>query len=138
MNELPSHPGTYALVFAVEKPARVQVGALGEVQIPEGWFVYVGSAFGPGGLRGRLGHHTRPVVKAHWHIDYLREFISLQEVWYSESSTHLEHTWAAELEKLSETAIPLKGFGASDCNCTAHLFHFTVKPKDIVLKICLL
>lgn len=137
MNELPNKPGTYALVFAIEKPARVPVGALGKVQIPDGWLVYVGSAFGPGGLRGRLGHHTRPVVKAHWHIDYLRDFVSLQEVWYSKSPTRLEHTWAAALETALGASIPMKGFGSSDCSCTTHLFHFAKQPSDNLLRKCL-
>ncbi|MBW8010408.1 MAG: GIY-YIG nuclease family protein [Chloroflexi bacterium] len=130
---LPTLPGTYALIMQVEKLAIVQVGALGHVHIPDGWLVYVGSAFGPGGLRGRLRHHLRPVVKAHWHIDYLRDFVSLLEVWYSESPTRLEHLWADALEITPEAFIPMKGFGSSDCRCKAHLFHFAEQPGEALL-----
>ncbi|MBW8010406.1 MAG: DUF123 domain-containing protein [Chloroflexi bacterium] len=75
-----------------------------------------------------------PVAKAHWHIDYLRDFVSLLEVWYSEFPTRLEHTWADALESTPGATIPVRGFGSSDCCCKAHLFHFAEKPADHVLR----
>jgi Uri superfamily endonuclease len=58
------------------------MGSLGRLQLRPGYYVYVGSAFGPGGLRARIEHHARPAVRPHWHIDYLRRYTRLEAVWY--------------------------------------------------------
>lgn len=100
----------------------IQIGALGALNVTPGTYIYVGSAFGPGGLSGRLQHHLRPAVHPHWHIDYLRQATEVTEIWYSVSSERLECTWARQLGAMPETSIPLKKFGASDCGCPAHLF----------------
>ena len=74
--------GTYALVLASTKAAPVRVGKLGSLQLQPGFYVYVGSAHGPGGLRARLAHHLEPTARPHWHIDYLRAHTNPEEVWY--------------------------------------------------------
>ncbi|ELK52825.1 hypothetical protein D320_13259, partial [Haloferax sp. BAB-2207] len=55
--------GTYALVFDAPE-ATVEVGALGEHRFPAGAYVYVGSAFGTGGLR-RVRRHRRVAAGDH-------------------------------------------------------------------------
>ncbi len=47
-------PGTYALVLACQKTGRVRIGRLGVLALQPGFYVYVGSAFGSGGLAARL------------------------------------------------------------------------------------
>ncbi len=59
----------------------------------------------------------------HWHIDYLRRFCSVSWAGYSIGSEDLEHEWSHLLLKMAEIEIPLKGFGSSDCGCSAHLFY---------------
>ncbi|MBK9053356.1 MAG: DUF123 domain-containing protein [Chloroflexi bacterium] len=83
--------------------------------VRHGWYVYVGSAFGPGGVKGRVGHHMRPQTKPHWHIDYLRQVAPLVEVWYTHDPIRHEHTWASLFHHLPDATIPLPRFGASDC-----------------------
>ncbi|HIQ09546.1 MAG TPA: DUF123 domain-containing protein, partial [Anaerolineaceae bacterium] len=56
---LPSTPGAYALALRLERPVGLRVGALGVWDFPEGVYVYLGSARGPGGIRARLGRHLR-------------------------------------------------------------------------------
>ena len=50
---------------------RIDIGSLGRFDILPGFYAYVGSAFGAGGLRARIGHHLESTAWPHWHIDYL-------------------------------------------------------------------
>lgn len=118
-------PGTYALMLRNRRAQTVQVGALGAMRIVPGVYVYVGSAFGPGGLRGRLSRHVATNKIERWHIDYLRPRTSLACAWFSTSEHHLEHDWARRISSLRAATAPLPRFGASDCRCHSHLFHFS-------------
>lgn len=130
MNELPNTPGTYALVFRNHTQRRIPVGALGEVVLMRGYYIYVGSAFGPGGLRARVGRHARIEKTKHWHIDYLRPHLSLIEAWYTSDPEKLEHRWAGLLER--ELSVAWPRFGASDCRCPAHLFYASTLPTGLL------
>jgi Uri superfamily endonuclease len=98
-----------------------------------GWLLYVGSAFGPGGLAGRLRHHLRSAAKPHWHIDYLRAALPLVEVWLCPGPQRLEHRLALALHAAPDSSIPLPRCGASDCTCPAHLFAFAERPTPHLL-----
>lgn len=119
--------GTYALLFR-SRSATIRVGALGEVVLLVGAVVYVGSAFGPGGLAGRLRHHLRPVTRPHWHLDHLRPALELRGAWVGAGTRRTEHDWARIFAELPSVAIPRKKFGASDCRCPSHLFHWRRTP----------
>lgn len=123
-----SCPGTYTLILRVEDGMRLQVGRLGVLQGHAGYYVYVGSAFGPGGVRARVAHHQRVASRPHWHIDYLRACTHLEHVWYTYDPQRREHQWAQVCAGLPGAAVPLVGFGASDCACVTHLFFFTGRP----------
>lgn len=125
---LPHTPGTYLLLLCVDTPRTITVGKLGTASLAPGWLVYVGSAFGPGGLAARLQHHLRSAAKPHWHIDYVRAALDLCEIWVCASPQRLEHRFAAALHSAPGSSIPLPRCGASDCRCAAHLFHFSVRP----------
>ncbi len=121
--------GTYALVLRCPEPGIVKVGALGEVTLGRGYLVYIGSAFGSGGLAGRLRHHLRPIVRPHWHIDYIRRHCETLGAWLANGDRGLEHSWAGEIAKLANTTAPHPGFGSSDCRCDAHLFRLRRNPS---------
>lgn len=127
---LPTDKGTYVLVLRLRVITHIQVGPLGAFEFPEGWYAYVGSAFGAGGLRGRLKHHLAPVCHPHWHIDYLRQAAAHEQVWLLASERSYEHTWAAALRNIPGVRIPAARFGASDCRCDSHLFHFKERPTQ--------
>jgi len=74
-------PGTYALILHSTHSRALPIGRLGEMQVEPGYYIYVGSAFGPGGLRGRLMHHLRPPIAPHWHVDYLRRVAEVVDIW---------------------------------------------------------
>ncbi|MFQ5628965.1 MAG: DUF123 domain-containing protein [bacterium] len=100
----------------------IQIGRLGEIHTQKGYYIYIGSAFGPGGVRARVNRHLRITDFRHWHIDYLRPFVQILEVWYSHDQVRREHQWAEIFGLTPGLDIPLNGFGASDCRCPAHLF----------------
>ena len=126
-------PGTYALIMTCDSHQPVEIGKLGRLNIKPGCYVYIGSAFGPGGLKARIAHHAKVSRRPHWHIDYLRPFIELKGVCYSDESERQEHRWAGALQRFGGATIPMVGFGASDCSCPAHLFRFSYTPSDRLL-----
>lgn len=52
--DVDARPGTYALILRSDSAARVRIGHLGVLAATRGYYVYIGSAFGPGGLAARL------------------------------------------------------------------------------------
>jgi len=125
--------GTYLVALWLSQPQGIPVGRLGEVQFPAGWYLYTGSALGPGGLRTRLARHLRRVAagkRPHWHIDYLRERAAWGGAWGSVSGQRLECVWAAALRRLPGARGGGHRFGASDCRCPTHLVHVPVLPAE--------
>lgn len=123
--DLPDERGTYVLIASVPQMKRIAVGQLGRFDIVPGFYAYVGSAFGAGGLRARIGHHLESAAAPHWHIDYLLQVAQPVEVWYATSSQKLEHHWADLLENASQLRIPIQRFGSSDYHRSrsSHLFY---------------
>lgn len=121
--------GTYVLCLRASTEGQVTVGRLGRCRMPAGSYLYVGSAFGPGGLRARVGRHVRRTGRRHWHIDYLRPLLAVREVWYASDDGRWECEWAAGLRALPGAEIPVRGFGASDCGCPTHLVRFATPPE---------
>ena len=121
--------GTYVLILKLAKLQSIKIGKLGTYKFNKGYYGYIGSAFGPGGLRARIRHHLRKSRNPHWHVDYIRRRSSPVQIWWSPARTRREHDWAAAMGKLSGALQVIKGFGASDCNCFSHLFHFEQMPK---------
>ncbi|MCC6612315.1 MAG: GIY-YIG nuclease family protein [Anaerolineae bacterium] len=126
---LPASKGTYSLIVHMSEPAQLTIGRLGTFAFGGGWYVYVGSALGSGGLRARLGHHLSPAPRPRWHIDYLRMAASVQEVWYIVNETTYEHRWASGWLSMPGAEVTVPRFGASDCTCAAHLIHFRAQPS---------
>ncbi len=122
METLPSAPGTYALALRLAAPADLTIAGR-RVHLPPGLYVYVGSAHGSGGLRARLGRHLRGDGRSYWHVDALRSVAEVVGWHVAVSPLRLECAWAQTLACLPGAAIPVPGFGASDCRagCPAHL-----------------
>ncbi len=123
-------PGTYALILSCTSNACIQIRRLGTMQLQRGYYVYLGSALGPGGLRARIAHHQKLSTRPHWHIDYLRAHTRLRSVWLRYDGRRYEHAWARAMQKLKSATIPLAGFGASDCSCPSHLYFFKDRPRQ--------
>jgi Uri superfamily endonuclease len=121
--------GTYALVMWLSHEVELQVGRLGRFRCAPGWYLYVGSALGPGGVQARVARHARAQKRLHWHVDYLLAWAELREVWTMEEPVRRECDWAQALAALPGVRIPVPGFGASDCRCKAHLFLASEQPS---------
>ncbi|MFB4204443.1 hypothetical protein KBTX_00723 [wastewater metagenome] len=119
--------GTYVLILRCDTAARLRIGRWGVLHARSGYYAYVGSAFGPGGVRARVARHARRGKAMHWHVDYLREHAVLASVWFAHSGTRLEHEWADALAGLAGME-PVNGFGCSDCRCESHLFFSPAEP----------
>jgi len=124
-SEIKPIPGTYALILQATREQLIDIGKLGILQVCPGFYVYIGSALGPGGLRARIGYHLRNPRVPHWHIDYLKQAAFITKVWFLYHPVSQEHAWARAFQNLQGSFIPLKGFGSSDCQCTSHLFYFS-------------
>ncbi len=122
-----SNPGTYALIFQIETERSLKVGRLGTLYFFPGFYLYVGSAFGPGGIQARVGRHLKKLKRVRWHVDYLSAEADLLEVWNSCFTEKQEHEWASKLGSAGSAAI-IPGFGSSDCFCESHLFYFKTRP----------
>lgn len=126
--------GTYALVMLALRPTRVIAGRLGGFTLPAGYLVYLGSAHGAGGIRGRLSRHLRADKALHWHVDYLRAVLPVVHVVVEVSAVNLECAWTRTLLTLPGASAPVAGFGSSDCHngCPAHLVHL---PADNAISL---
>jgi Uri superfamily endonuclease len=123
-----NEPGTYALVCLCQTPFHAVIGKLGSKRIAAGYWVYVGSAFGPGGLRARLAHHLRPSARPRWHLDYIKTALQPIDIWATDDVVKREHDWAGVFSALKGATRPIAGFGASDCSCRSHLIHLPRRP----------
>ena len=122
--------GLYLLIMRLDADlTNLVVGRLGLCDFKAGYYLYVGSAFGPGGIAARLAHHERPIkARPTWHIDYLRPYTTLSEAWCVATSAHFEACWARQLAASPDISIPAPGFGASDSSFTSHLLYAGRRP----------
>lgn len=121
--------GTYIVVLKNDQLSSVQIGKLASLNIRKGYYVYVGSAFGSGGVIARLKHHAKVSKRPHWHLDYLRAEMEFHQAYAEFSNERNECEWASQIAKNEIAIEPLKGFGSSDCHCRTHLFYFSSQAK---------
>lgn len=124
--------GIYCLVFTTPG-CTIRVGALGPLRFQAGWYIYVGSALGSGGLHRVERHLSLALLRDKrptWHVDYLLLSPEFSLV-YTVSAISMDRYECLLSHELNGTRIP--GFGCSDCSCTSHLFYREEEPKDEVL-----
>ncbi|NOZ52768.1 MAG: GIY-YIG nuclease family protein [Gammaproteobacteria bacterium] len=131
--------GTYILILQALKRVRCEVGRLGVLDSPKGFYIYIGSAFGPGGVAARVKRHLNKRHRVHWHLDYLSPYVQAQECWYTFDAKKREHQWAHHFFNVFDSHLPLLGFGCSDCHCQSHLFYLSAMPEfNVFEKSCLM
>lgn len=124
--------GIYCLVFQTTG-CPVRVGALGVITFRAGWYIYVGSALGSGGLQ-RLERHISlgrlRDKQPKWHVDYLLTSPGFSLVYTVSAGTvdRLECRLARELNRDS-----IQTFGCSDCSCASHLLYRQSDPRQEIL-----
>ncbi len=132
--------GTYLLILSLAHPgARLAIGRLGCYDFAAGYYLYVGSASGSGGIPARLAYHQqRHKRRPHWHIDYLRAATDIYEIWTIICTRSLEHEWCRALQHMKDLVVPIRGFGASDSPLQSHLFYTAHYPHASFLSHVLL
>ncbi|MEC9488190.1 MAG: GIY-YIG nuclease family protein [Halanaerobium sp.] len=105
----------------LDKDREVKVGALGQFSFPAGFYYYCGSA--QRGLEARIERHARREKRCHWHIDYLTCAAKVNAAWAWNQPREGECYLSGKLLEQEGTGLAVKGFGASDCNCSGHLIY---------------
>jgi Uri superfamily endonuclease len=131
--EIPSGPGASALVIRLNREFDGPVGALGTIHLAAGCYVYLGSAYGPGGIAARVRRHLRADKRMHWHIDRLTGSGAITDIAVQRGGC--ECALVAHLRGAAGVNVPVAGFGSSDCRqCRAHLLTAT-GPKIILNRL---
>lgn len=122
---LPDLSGSYLLLVRLASALSLEIPRLSAATLPAGWYVYTGSARGPGGIRARAGRHLRRGKRPHWHIDYLTEAAVDLRVFAVPGGRECDLLRGLLARPAFDIA--LAGFGSSDCrDCASHLL--AVRP----------
>lgn len=129
-----SRKGIYVLEIQIPESSELKVGSLPNHEY-EGKYIYVGSALGPGGY-SRVERHldisADRTSGGHWHVDSLLEAGQIRCLWLLPTEEDLECKLAGKLARSLDQ--PVKGFGASDCDCYSHLFSLTKGDRKELIK----
>ena len=125
-----SASGSYVLLIELPEEQPITAGGLKTICFPGGYYAYVGSALG--GFKSRLNRHLRSNKKPHWHIDYLLQKATIDDIVICETEDRTECTIAQALGHQFDS---IPGFGCSDCKCHSHLFFAAdgMKPKVVAI-----
>lgn len=117
---LPARPGAYLLVCRLAAPLEALPARFADHRLAPGWYVYAGSANGPGGIAARLGRHLTGTGKKRWHIDALTGTGAARAGFAYPGANECD--LVGGLFASGAFTQPLNGFGSSDCRqCASHL-----------------
>ena len=109
--------GSYVLLIEVPDEQTIAIGSLQAVHFYRGCYAYIGSAMG--GLKSRLNHHLKEKKRPRWHIDYLLQKASINNIIIFGAKDTVECNIAQDL---NSQFYSIPGFGSSDCKCHSHLY----------------
>ncbi|MES0883881.1 GIY-YIG nuclease family protein [Roseibium sp. SCP14] len=117
---IPRDKGAYALALCLGGPVDLEINRTCRGRLMPGWYFYLGSARGSGGLAARLKRHFREKKKLHWHVDRLTvQTIAMAALAVPDGN---ECELADGLLATPWFKIALAGFGSTDCRrCDSHL-----------------
>ena len=117
---VPSETGAYVLIIELPVPFALDIATLPRARLAPGRYAYCGSAYGPGGLKARIGRHLRADKAVRWHVDRLTaagRIVDFRAVPGGRECDLLDR-----LLEAPGAVVPVPGFGSSDCRaCPAHL-----------------
>lgn len=127
LQKLPKQAGNYVIVAYSAQPFSLEMKKFGLLELPAGYYLYCGSAHGPGGLRSRVSRHLDRQTRKFWHYDYLKGYLNPERVWWQVNPANFECATAQFLAALAGAKCVVKGFGASDCRegCISHLVYLS-------------
>jgi len=121
--------GNYSLIIFLGTSRRIGARSYDWPTLERGYYAYSGSAVGKGAvsLRQRVARHLRKKKVKHWHIDHLLTCPTAKviAVVACASKINKECKINKAIQNIRGTNVPIKGFGASDCqrNCASHLVY---------------
>ena len=130
--------GVYILILRLDQESYIQIGKFGNFQFRKGFYAYIGSALGIGGVK-RVDRHfnvstgKNPTRK--WHIDYLSSKSKIIGAMLIPTEEAIECKLARRLIKISGISI-IPGFGCTDCTCETHLIYTEDEPKSMIIEAC--
>ena len=125
IGKMPDLRGAYVLVLRLDKTINIKFPRIAFDQLMPGWYVYLGSARGSGGIRARVKRHFQYRKTAHWHIDRLTEK-SVEMAALAVADGH-ECELVGKLLKSLRFKVAVAGFGNTDCHlCESHLLAASV------------
>ena len=131
--------GAYILHLKIKRNLNLHPGSLGNIVLPSGHYVYVGSA--RKSISGRLTRHRRlsetKTGKLHWHIDYVLVHPDIELLREDDYAGYRECDLARQIESMKGVSTPVLRFGSTDCRsgCKAHLFRLGRSCKNTLSPI---
>ncbi|WP_455364539.1 GIY-YIG nuclease family protein [[Eubacterium] cellulosolvens] len=130
--------GTYIMLLRVLKDIDLKVGCLGSLHIPQGYYLYVGSAMGPWktAYESRVKRHYQKKKKRFWHIDHLTTHRDIA-ICFTElviENRKIECEITVQLRKVFDGQILFKNFGSTDCRCGGHLIYLSGTSNKEILE----
>lgn len=120
IDNLPPIKGAYLLVIDLVKAFDLAITTLPATHMRTGFYIYCGSARGPGGIKARLKRHFAKDKRRHWHVDHLT--LAASKIGALAIADGDECDLVDQLRKSRKFSTPVSGFGASDCRtCQSHL-----------------
>ncbi len=115
-----SGPGAYVLLIELTAPLALDIAGLPRAWLAPERYAYCGSAYGPGGLKARIGRHLRQGKAQRWHVDRLSAAGRVVDVRAVPGGRECD--LLARVLDMPGASVPVPGFGSSDCRrCPAHL-----------------
>ena len=123
---IPADHGSYLIIGRLDHVIQLTTGSFSGQLLKKGYYLYSGSAFGPGGLRARISRHLIKDSKKFWHYDHLKASLCFEEILFSIDAVRQECKFIQKLGEMEGVSFPIHGFGSSDCRqkCPSHLARF--------------
>lgn len=126
MGKISFDQGVYIIEMLLKEEKEIEVGKLGTFEFLPGYYYYIGTA--QQNLNTRIERHLSDDKKLRWHIDYLLAEIEVLQVYSWPGNREVECYLSGKVNRFPAGINPVEGFGASDCDCTSHLFYFNYRP----------
>ena len=134
---IPNASGAYVLLILLLRPTRLPSVRFSGLLDP-GVYAYIGSAYGPGGIRARCRRHFSRRKARHWHVDWLTTDCDwIDAIAWPDSN---ECELVKRFLPLWGISTAIAGFGNSDCRqCISHLLRLekTFNTKQMLPHYCL-
>jgi Uri superfamily endonuclease len=128
---------TYILLLYLPFDDELEIGSLGEVTLPAGFYTYVDDIEGADRVAARLKQHLNPSGRPRRHIDYLQQVTQVEEIWLASTPESRRDGWAELMVSVPGSIALVEEFGSPDeeGDIETYLYYFDVRPslEDFVI-----